>query len=776
MAVPSDEGAFVPKTPPLPTARSVALFALLLIFLSATVPSPRVAQASSEISSRGTEFWFAFPTNNNPSSAQPRLFIAAEQATSGTVTIAATDTSEAFTIAAGGLVSIDLPHQAQVTEVNGTSAGKGVRVIADAPVTVYGLNLQTSTTDAFLAIPSAALGTEHRALAAPTTLPSNPGGFSVIGTQDATQVTITPSINARSRTAGVAFTVVLNAGDVFQLATNETAGDDLSGSLIESDKPVAVMGYVRCVHIPDATVTACDHIVQQLPSVDNWGTSFAVPKLEPRSRYTLRVLAGRDGTEVRIDGTLVATLDAGGIYTAIQTSAVLVTTSRPTLVAQYAHGINDDSGASRTGDPFMMLIPSVEQFLTAYTIATAGTNFTTHYVNLVTTTAGIAGITQGGVAVPDSDFSEIGGAGSGLWGATISIGNGTHRFEGAEPFGVFTYGWTNADSYGYPGGTAFRSGVGTVTSLSVAPSTAAVQVGTEVCIEASLGGPAGVDLEGVRVDWTVTGANPKSAQITSDADGKATFCSTPDAAGSDTVTAAAAGLSASATVTVTTDPPPEDPPGPEGAPTPSAEEQSVALAVEQAVGLTGTAGLIVRRDTVVPLQSTISPAVGPRGGLVLEDEDGTLKVTISTVAGVSPTAGVVVPVDGEIICEICARLAADSVVEGWILSEPRLAGAVRVEADDDCPLFRIPVGAPLDGAGAIGSGVHTLQLRLYTEIGYEVLAVRVTIGGPVPTSVPSGEGPSAPFGIALLLAGLVGIATATAQRRSRKPGPGTEAV
>ena len=212
------------------------------------------------------------------------------------------------------------------------------------------------------------------------------------------------------------------------------------------------------------------------------------------------------------------------------------------------------------------------------------------------------------------------------------------------------------------------------------------------------------------------------------------------------------------------DPTPDADPAPAPAATP-------AWPMEQAAGLTGTAGLLIRDSTVVPLLSTIAPTVGPRGGLVLEDEDGAVKVTITTTAGVSPTAGIVVPVDGEIVCEVCMSLAADTVVEGWILSEPRLAGAVLVEDSEDgtCPLLRIPFGAPLDGAGAIESGVHTLQLRMYTDNGFEVLAVPITVGDVVPTSVPAGEGPGGPVSV-LLLAGLAGFAAASAGLRLRATG------
>ena len=179
---------------------------------------------------------------------------------------------------------------------------------------------------------------------------------------------------------------------------------------------------------------------------------------------------------------------------------------------------------------------------------------------------------------------------------------------------------------------------------------------------------------------------------------------------------------------------------------------TINVAVQQSTGLSGTNSLLVRDGQVVPTSTTSNPSVGPRGGLVIEDEARELRVSVASTGGTSPTGGVVVAPDGEIVCEICARLAAGSVVEAWIYSTPRLAAAVRVDVEEGvCPLLRIPVGAPLDGGGSITPGVHTLQLRMYTPTGFEVLSIPITVGSgtaadaaagaPVPSSVPTGGGP-----------------------------------
>jgi hypothetical protein len=205
-----------------------------------------------------------------------------------------------------------------------------------------------------------------------------------------------------------------------------------------------------------------------------------------------------------------------------------------------------------------------------------------------------------------------------------------------------------------------------------------------------------------------------------------------------------------------------------------ADDPVVLLAVEQAAGLSGTSALLVRGGTVVPTTTTPDGAAGQLGGVVITDQTGTLRVTIAGDRGVNPTSGVTVTPDGEIFCEICARLAAGSVVEAWIYSTPRLAAAVRVDIDIEegvCPFLRIPIGGPLDGAGAIPLGAHTLQLRMQTDDGLEVLAIPITIGGSggtpasgtvgsrVPTRVNTGGGPVPvvpfPLGITVALAAVL---------------------
>jgi hypothetical protein len=166
--------------------------------------------------------------------------------------------------------------------------------------------------------------------------------------------------------------------------------------------------------------------------------------------------------------------------------------------------------------------------------------------------------------------------------------------------------------------------------------------------------------------------------------------------------------------------------------------------------------------TAVPL-AVASPAANQ----VRYAVDG-LQVTLTGAAGTSVANGLVANAAGEVECEICATLASGGVIEAWMFSEPRLVAAWRVE-DLPCQRFTIPVVAPLDGGGAVTSGAHTLQLALPTASGMQAVNVGVTVGGPVPASVPAGDAAVFPTGLLALMLGLF-AAAALVVRSGRRDG------
>jgi hypothetical protein len=161
----------------------------------------------------------------------------------------------------------------------------------------------------------------------------------------------------------------------------------------------------------------------------------------------------------------------------------------------------------------------------------------------------------------------------------------------------------------------------------------------------------------------------------------------------------------------------------------------------------GTAAWQHSDGSSVPLAAS-----SPAPGRLRYEADG-LVLTLTGAAATSVPRGLIADANGEVVCEVCAAVAPGAVIEVWLFSEPRLIAAHLI-ADLPCQRFTIPVVSPLDGGGPVTAGAHTLQLVLPTASGVQAVNVGVTVGGPVPASVPAGQG-SAPMPLALLLAVLV---------------------
>jgi hypothetical protein len=151
-------------------------------------------------------------------------------------------------------------------------------------------------------------------------------------------------------------------------------------------------------------------------------------------------------------------------------------------------------------------------------------------------------------------------------------------------------------------------------------------------------------------------------------------------------------------------------------------------------------------------------AASARGRNQVRYEADGIRVTLQGGTGTGVARGLVANPAAEIVCEVCiAGLTSGQVIEVWLFSTPRLVAA-HLTDDGECQLFTVPLSAPLDGAGPVSSGAHTLQFTLATSGGLEAVNVGLTVGGLVPSSVPAGEGPALPVAmIAFGLVVLVGI-------------------
>jgi hypothetical protein len=408
---------------------------------------------------------------------------------------------------------------------------RGIHVVSEAEVTVYGLNQMNATTDAFLGLPTDILGSEYLTLGYQNTNIVNATLFGVVGTQNATTITITPSVTTGVRMAGVPYNINLNQGEVYQLINIASAPADLSGTVVTSNSPVAVFGGHNCANIPPG-FTACDHIVEEIPPLSTWGRSFVTFPLATRLRGdTFRFLAGTNSTQISVNGSLVATLNRGQRHEMILTQPSVITSTQPILVAQYSNGSSFDGV---TSDPFMLIVPPFEQFLANYTVTTPATVFQINFINIVAPNSAVGSVAIDGVAIPAADYTPI--PGTSFSGVARSVTVGSHNLTGPQPFGVSVYGFASFDSYGYPGGLALGQ-VASVTNIALTPTSATNPVNTQHCVTGRVTDQSSSPLPGIRVDFTVTGANATSGFAFTNASGDAQFCYTGTALGTDTISA-----------------------------------------------------------------------------------------------------------------------------------------------------------------------------------------------------------------------------------------------
>lgn len=394
--------------------------------------------------SKGQDFLLAFPLNYDGYGTLS-LWVTGEQDTQGVVEIPGLEFVESFEVLANQITRIDLPKSAQKLST-GQVKNLGVRVIADQEISVYGLNLRRATSDAFMALPTDALGLEYLAMSYTALLSSE---IAVVGVYNGTEVTITPTTSINGHPANQPFTITLNSNETYQLTASR--GQDLTGTSIKATAPVAVLSGNQCAIVP-TTHVACDHLVEMMTPVATWGKAFLTVPLATRlNGEVFRVLASEDNTTVSINGDQLFVLNRGEFFETVLTERSEIHTSAPSLVAQFSPGQSFDGVYS---DPFMMLIPPSEQFLDNYTFNTLSSGFYNGYVNIVIPSGDTSTIVIDGELVDTSLFQPIGL--SGFSGAQVKLDPGSHNIQAPVPFGIYVYGFGSYDSYGYPGGMAFE--------------------------------------------------------------------------------------------------------------------------------------------------------------------------------------------------------------------------------------------------------------------------------------------------------------------------------
>lgn len=434
-----------------------------------------------DFSNKGTEFWTCFP-NHIPSGSngQMTIWITSDQPSSGVVSITNGSFSAPFSVAANGIVPINIPYaNAHISNAeSGMVIQKSIKIKVNPgqpAVVAYAQQYGNARSAATLLLPTNVLGKKYRAFSF-THTPTSAGGqnsrsqFQIIATQPNTQVEVTPILNGiKSAT----FTIVFpNVGDMYQYQ----ASADVTGTLIESIAtgsgsclPIAVFSGNSAVTIgtPTCNGNSYDPLFQQCYPITTWGKNYG---FIPFGDYTTtgnpyRVMASEDNTTVSFNGSVVAVLNAGQIYPAAFTSnpvllnqPTFITADRPISVAHYLQ--TSACSGSNNGDPDMVILNPIEQNIKDITVfASTQQNITRQWINVLIPTVAAPSFRIDGL-VPTTAFvpaPNIPGY-SFLRHMFNPAINGSHYLTADSGFNAVLYGYQggNFESYAYSAGTNVR--------------------------------------------------------------------------------------------------------------------------------------------------------------------------------------------------------------------------------------------------------------------------------------------------------------------------------
>ena len=457
-----------------------------------------------------------------------------------------------FTVEYSGTVNMFEARKGRTTLVNlpvsirvegGNERNKGVHVKATNStklLTVYGINDAEFSTDAFLALPChrypSVLTYKYLAFSAATLLSTGvtfESRFLIVPCEDNTEVTIRPAQQItleRDLNPAIPASTNIPAGGSTMFTINRLntaqfgSSMDLTGTVIESDKPISVFAGHECGQVPTMQ-TACDHLVEQVPPDVTWGTQFFTVPLDIReSGEHYRVGTVVDDNQVTVTcttegqttprlqmtrtlqsqlGQSIMEFDTIGDDTNDETPSYrrdfcCIETTKPAIVMMYSKGhsldeITLDGVSGIQGDPFMLLIPPVSQYSNDYTATTAKqvrTGFIGHISFAFpiqffdnSTVARNALTINGTTFMPDSGYYPIYCSNNQTcgYGAYSGLPVGNHQVNYNVPgaaINLFVYGFLDQISFGYPTGFEMQPIGGKLATLKLLATTFFVPLGS----------------------------------------------------------------------------------------------------------------------------------------------------------------------------------------------------------------------------------------------------------------------------------------------------------
>ena len=470
-------------------------------------------------SNEGLDFWAVFPTHipTGPNTlAKMSIYITSQQNSSGKVTVAGNSVN--FEVLANEIVEIPIEYaQAHLDYKlsNTLIKNKGIHIEVDpgkAKIAVFAFISASARSEAYLVLPKDAMGQRYYAIGHPgTPVPTDAeSGYQgkhyliITATEANTDVVIT-------RPDGSLVTQTLpEAGDIFML----TGDEDFSGTKVEAtgcSKFAVYSGHSGIAFTHEAQIiTSFDPLVQQLYPTESWGRRYGLIPFSKRKHF-YKVIAAEDGTEINIDGTVQARLNAGESFTPSNlplTQPSILSANKPVSVAQFAYiqaDLNTVPGEVAFGDPDMVILNPEEYNIKKITLFASFDRTPEFYLNVFMKASGTSSFKINGVA-PEGIWRKLPSdpayAYIQISFNQYTLAQSSLSLTADEGFNAMAYGFGEFESYAYSAGTNLA-----VNNYLQFTNLNANVTSTNACINEPLAVKVVLPARATRLNWQFEDAN-----------------------------------------------------------------------------------------------------------------------------------------------------------------------------------------------------------------------------------------------------------------------------
>jgi hypothetical protein len=354
-----------------------------------------------------------------------------------------------------------------------TAKEHAIEIKTDVPAVVYDIYPYGGATSyissATLLLPTTAWDTNYVATTMGSSYYSFPSGIDFIAQQDGTTITLLPTTNitgasgVASATKNSPVTYSINKGETIHIMElPDSTGNDLTGSIVQSNYPIGVWGEHFCmtqndpppwrvVGMVDGTTLTYDPTVSGAPTTLKEGqlVEFAGPGAfhvkSQDDKHPFYLAAHRPGGDCDAAHQQIPPIQANGHdYVAVGNEATYYS----------------------VGGPETVNVVPPEQFLLQYTFFTdpsygyteialtrqKAADNTFHDVTLDCLGKVTGWLAVGGSGQYQYTHVDLSTGGSGVG----KCANGLHTINSDVPFGITVWGYDSASSYAYPAGASVK--------------------------------------------------------------------------------------------------------------------------------------------------------------------------------------------------------------------------------------------------------------------------------------------------------------------------------